>query len=79
MHDHVLVAANMAARIPMIRVGEVSTEYGALVPVDELANPVGTAEHAAVEVHAHHDDVAGLSFLEQGQQLVAVVGYGVRG
>ena len=71
--DHLFVAPEMATRIAMVRVCEISTEHRLLSPVYQLTNAVRAAEHTSVGVHAHDDHVLDSAPLQKCQKFVAVV------
>src|SRR5688572_21603545 len=77
MGDHLLVAPMMAARIPMIRVGQITTKHWPLPPVHQLPDAVWTTKHTSVGVNTHDHQVLDPAFLEERQEFFAVIRNGV--
>jgi hypothetical protein len=73
VRDHLFVAPQMPAWIPMIRIRQITAKYRPLAPVYELPYPVRTTEHASIRVHSRDDHLFDKALLEKREQLGPVI------
>lgn len=77
MRDNLIRAPRGPAWISVKRVREVAAENGALAKTNQLTNSKRPTQHADVRVNAHHQNVENASFVEEIQDLLAIIGHSI--